>query len=104
MPFGLPHPLDPLLTPLGYGIIGTIFVMALGLALTTSYIACRAPHLRRHRIALPLMVLYFPLASIAAFVAFADMLRRPFHWAKTAHGKFSQTRILPAPDPEVTRA
>ncbi|WP_227285011.1 glycosyltransferase family 2 protein [Boseongicola sp. H5] len=96
VPFGLPHPLDPVLTPFGFGMIGAGFVLALVLSLTMSFLACRAPHLRRHRLALPLMLLYFPLASAAAVLALVEMLLRPFHWAKTAHGKFSHRRGMVA--------
>ena len=101
VPFGLPHPLDPLVSPLGYGIIGFGFVFSFALTLTVSFIACRARHLRRHRFALPLLALYFPLASVAAAVAVAEMLLRPFHWAKTAHGRFSQTEGPTGVEPAV---
>jgi cellulose synthase/poly-beta-1,6-N-acetylglucosamine synthase-like glycosyltransferase len=36
----------------------------------------------------PLMLAYFPLASVAAARALWEMLWRPFHWEKTQHGIF----------------
>jgi len=36
--------------------------------------------------ALAMMPLYWPLQSIAAVTAAADLIRRPFHWEKTRHG------------------
>jgi glycosyltransferase XagB len=32
------------------------------------------------------MPLYWPLSSIAAIMALGDLLFRPHHWSKTAHG------------------
>ncbi len=38
--------------------------------------------------AIPLMHLYFPLASVAAWRALGQIFDAPFHWEKTAHGIF----------------
>jgi len=35
---------------------------------------------------LPLLPLYYCLISLASALAFVDLIRRPFHWAKTEHG------------------
>lgn len=58
--------------------------------------------------AIPLLHLYFPLASVAAWRALAQIFDNPFHWEKTAHGIFapltgaaplSRPRGQPAPRP-----
>lgn len=38
--------------------------------------------------AIPMLHLYFPLASIAAWRALGQVFDAPFHWEKTAHGIF----------------
>jgi len=48
--------------------------------------------------AAPTMPLYWPLASIAAFRAFIELIARPHHWAKTEHG-LAKHRRAPAPLP-----
>ncbi|MEM9319245.1 MAG: glycosyltransferase family 2 protein [Pseudomonadota bacterium] len=87
LPFGLPQPVANFITP---GTAGAIFACALLATLYINWLACSAPHLRRQRKFLPLMVLYYPLASIAAMVALIDLAARPFYWAKTAHGRYGE--------------
>ncbi len=36
----------------------------------------------------PTMKLYFPLATLAAYKALAELVTRPFYWDKTPHGLF----------------
>jgi glycosyltransferase XagB len=52
-------------------------------ALTASAIAGDLGHAR----AALTMPLYWPLASLAAYRAFMELLLRPHHWRKTAHGR-----------------
>ena len=66
--------------------------------------AWRASRLARHRSLrwwIPLLDLYFLLASAAALLGLIVLMHRPFHWRKTAHGRFSQGRAgqvaMPAP-------
>lgn len=87
-PFGLDHPLDAWLGPTGYGILATAFVCSIVLSVALSFRATRAPHLRHLRPWILLSELYFLLATISAWKAVAEMLSRPFWWAKTAHGRF----------------
>lgn len=49
---------------------------------------CAAPHHRDLRRWVPSMELYFPLATLAAGKALIEIVVRPFHWDKTAHGRF----------------
>lgn len=41
---------------------------------------------------LPLVPLYYLLASVAAWMALYDLLSRPYHWHKTEHGLAKTTR------------
>lgn len=43
----------------------------------------------------PGMVLYFPLATLAAYRGLVDTIRRPYFWDKTAHGLSLETTSLP---------
>jgi glycosyltransferase XagB len=48
---------------------------------------------------LPLVPLYYLLASAAAWLALYDLVSRPYHWHKTEHGlaKTSRTSIQTGP-------
>lgn len=87
-PFGNAHPLDALVGPFGYGVMATIFVASLVLSVSLAIFATRAPHLRGLRPFIPLSELYFLLGTLSAWRAAADMVMRPFFWAKTQHGQF----------------
>ncbi len=87
-PFGAAHPLDALVGPMGYGIMAVAFVASIVLSVALSIHATRAAHLRHLRPWILLSELYFLLATISAVRAAAEMLMRPFWWAKTTHGGF----------------
>ena len=87
-PFGHAHPLDALVGPTGYGALATVFVASMILSAALSLHATRAAHLRHLRPWILLSELYFLLATLSAWRALAEMLSRPFWWAKTAHGGF----------------
>jgi cellulose synthase/poly-beta-1,6-N-acetylglucosamine synthase-like glycosyltransferase len=87
-PFGMAHPLDAVMPPLGYGILGTAFVASVVLSIAISVHATRATHLRQLRPYVLLSEIYFLLATVSASRAAVEMLVRPFWWAKTAHGGF----------------
>ncbi|SFG79661.1 Glycosyltransferase, catalytic subunit of cellulose synthase and poly-beta-1,6-N-acetylglucosamine synthase [Palleronia marisminoris] len=64
---------------LGLGL--TLVIQAIGLAIALS---------RQRRLELarwiPVMMLYYPLATISLCKAVAELVTRPFYWDKTAHG------------------
>jgi cellulose synthase/poly-beta-1,6-N-acetylglucosamine synthase-like glycosyltransferase len=90
-PFGYAHPLDALVGPFGYGVMATIFVASVVLSMSLAIFATRAPHLRGLRPFIPLSELYFLLGTLSAWRAAAEMVLRPFFWAKTQHGQFGGT-------------
>lgn len=88
--FGLPHPLDRFLPVQGY--LGLAFFF-LACQMLTIYAAWRAAALPRHRglrIWIPVLDVYFLLASVATLLGLAELLVKPFHWRKTAHGRYSR--------------
>ena len=87
---GWPHPLDAYLPTTGS--LGLAFFF-LECQMLTFYAAWRAAALPRHRslrMWIPLLDIYFLLASVATILGLAELLVKPFHWRKTAHGHFSQ--------------
>lgn len=101
-PFGFAHPLDAVVTPFGYGVLATMFVASVVLSMSLALYATRARHLRRLRLYIPLSELYFLLGTLSAWRATAEMLLRPFFWAKTRHGDFGglTTEEMAPPSPE----
>ncbi|WOI57512.1 glycosyltransferase family 2 protein [Palleronia sp. LCG004] len=86
LPLGLPHPLAHVFT--GWPAIVTIVsLFAIGLI----GFAANIQALLRERHGklipfVPLMHVYYPMATIAMAKAFWEILRKPFFWDKTQHG------------------
>lgn len=89
--FGLAHPLDALLGPVGYGVAAVVMALGFFLSLAVSIHACRVEHLRSLRPMAPILEPYYLLGSLAGWLAVIELMARPFFWAKTAHGRFSGT-------------
>ncbi|MCC1494568.1 glycosyltransferase [Cognatishimia sp. F0-27] len=85
--FGLPHPLDPWLTPGATGLLTTVFLAAEATALFVGFVAVsRSPH-ERLMPWVPTLFLYFPLGSLAIYKGMWEVLsRNAFYWDKTEHG------------------
>ncbi|MEM9755147.1 MAG: glycosyltransferase family 2 protein, partial [Pseudomonadota bacterium] len=86
IPLGVPHPMAEFLTASVTLAMAGGFAAVLITTFAMTWAACGAPHLKAHRRHIPLLVFYYPLASVAAFCALIDLAIRPFYWAKTAHG------------------
>ncbi len=85
---GLPHPAREVLPPAALHGMLALVILAEALALAIALRAVRATrHFGLWR-AIPLMHLYFPMATLAAWHAITEALHRPFHWDKTSHGHF----------------
>ena len=86
--FGLWHPLDAVLSPMGYLVLGVAMLGGLALSIGVSVYACRLPHLRHLRKVAPLAEPYYLFATVAAWIGLSEVVARPFFWAKTNHGAF----------------
>lgn len=80
-PYDLLSPADLILTITGYSV-----------AALASLSACALSNSLSHARAAFTMPLYWPLASIAAYRAFFELIFRPHHWAKTQHGVSARTQ------------
>jgi len=85
-PYDLLRPADFVLALCGYCV-----------AVFTALTACALSNSLSHARAAPTMPFYWPLATLAALFALWELLTRPHHWSKTAHGL--SRRNLP---PELT--
>jgi cellulose synthase/poly-beta-1,6-N-acetylglucosamine synthase-like glycosyltransferase len=63
-----------------------LVVAGYSVAMMAALSACALSNNVSHARAALTMPLYWPLASIAAWVAFFELLFRPHHWSKTTHG------------------
>lgn len=83
---GLPHPLDGLLSAQAMRQLVILFLTSEAISLIVAIAAvARSPH-QRLMLWIPTMMLYFPLAVIAAYKALYEIIRKPFFWDKTDHG------------------
>lgn len=79
-PYDLLTTADLILAMLGYSV-----------AIFASLIACGLSNTFSHARAALTMPLYWPLASIAAYRAFFELIFLPHYWAKTKHGVSART-------------
>lgn len=92
--------LTALLSP--YDLLSTAdFALAIAgycVAIFAALTACALSGSLSHARAALTMPFYWPLASIAAYRALFELVFRPHHWAKTAHGVSARQRVnFPAP-------
>ncbi len=90
MPLGFSHPVATILSQPQLTALLASFLM-----IEASLIAFGITGLARtnHRLSplwVPTMILYYPLATLAAYKAAWEMLVQPFYWDKTSHGEFDQ--------------
>ncbi|MEI4196198.1 glycosyltransferase [Roseovarius sp. E0-M6] len=83
---GLPHPLDPVLSRTLLVSAGKLF-LAVEMLNVVFHFAAVSGRFHRHLLPwVPLMHVYAPLGTIAAYKALYEMIFAPFFWDKTAHG------------------
>lgn len=90
--FGLPHPLTAFAPPGLIITLGALFLLSEIATVATAAFSVASP---RHRWLIkwvPMMHLYFPLAAIASWKGYVELVLNPFYWDKTAHGKDSIRR------------
>ncbi|WP_306152980.1 glycosyltransferase family 2 protein [Roseovarius sp. MMSF_3281] len=84
--FGLPHPLDPVLSRAVLVAFGTLFLIIEAINIAIHLVAVSGQR-HRHLIAwVPTMHFYIPLGSFAAYKALYELIAKPFFWEKTVHG------------------
>jgi len=98
LPFGLPHPLQSVITPPVFAGLAVAMALSLIVTMALAIYATRATHLRGLRPWVAVAEFYFLLATLSAWWAAAEMLFRPFWWAKTQHGGFGGVSDAQTPD------
>jgi cellulose synthase/poly-beta-1,6-N-acetylglucosamine synthase-like glycosyltransferase len=86
IPLGLPHPFSAVASNDAFLTLSMVFIFA---EVTTVSIGVFAVRDQAHRFLVPwvpTLVLYFPLAALAAYKGLLELLTRPFYWDKTQHG------------------
>ncbi|SFR03501.1 glycosyltransferase family 2 protein [Poseidonocella sedimentorum] len=83
---GAPHPLTPVLSTEGTLLIGAGFLAMELVGVAVSSFAVRGERHRHLMKWTPGMMLYFPLATLAAYKGLYELIARPFFWDKTEHG------------------
>ena len=84
--FGIWHPVASMLPAPVFSLMVGLFV---GSEIINMVIGVLALSGQRHRLLwiwLPTLVAYFPLATLAAYKAFYELIAVPFYWDKTTHG------------------
>lgn len=90
LPFGLPHPVQAILPEVAlWALIVGFFAIEIGL-IAFGIVGMRQTRHRLSPLWVPTMILYYPLATLAAYKAAWEMLVHPFYWDKTTHGEFDQ--------------
>ena len=90
--FGLPHPVPATFPKEVVWAIATLFFFSEVTTLLIAAMAVATPNRAWLIKWVPVMHLYFPLAAIASWKGFWELVTRPFYWDKTAHGRLPLTR------------
>lgn len=105
---GLPHPVMEALGAGGAMAVKGLFLGSEVLMLAMALIGLRLSRQKMNPLWVLAQHIYFPLATLAAYKALWEMLRRPFYWDKTAHG-LDVPSVMPtapaseAPPPQLQR-
>jgi len=90
LPLGLPHPVRSVLPEAGiWALVASFLAIEVGL-IAFGIVGMRRTRHRLTPLWVPTMILYYPLATLAAYKAAWEMLAQPFYWDKTSHGEFDQ--------------
>ena len=85
--FGLPHPVTSIAPWSVVITLGALFLLSEVATLAIAALSVATP---RHRWLIkwiPMMHFYFPLAAVASWKGYGELVWKPFFWDKTAHGK-----------------
>jgi cellulose synthase/poly-beta-1,6-N-acetylglucosamine synthase-like glycosyltransferase len=84
--FGLPHPLMAIAPWPVIVALGGMFLLSEVATLGIAALSVATPKSRWLIKWVPVMHLYFPLAAVASWKGYAELITKPFFWDKTAHG------------------
>ncbi|MFZ1727030.1 MAG: glycosyltransferase family 2 protein [Albidovulum sp.] len=84
--FDLPHPLGAYLAPWAVTALASAFVAMELVNITLGAWGVRGPGHRHLMKWVPSLLIYFPLATLAAYKAAYEWVVKPFYWDKTMHG------------------
>ena len=85
--FGYPHPVTAIFSRQVIVAMAVLFLIS---EVATVGVAALSVATPKHRWLIkwvPVLHLYYPLAAIASWKGYAEMISKPFFWDKTAHGK-----------------
>lgn len=101
--FGLPHPLSDLLPSSVYLGLMALFITSEVVGTTLGTFAVREKGRRFLIPWVPTLHAYFPLAALASYKAFHEIVTDPFYWDKTHHGLHDEAHEPEplSPDPMV---
>lgn len=86
VPFGVAHPLAPLLGQPLLVALSILFLGAQALDLAFAWMGARRAGKRRLALWAPSLMLYYPLGTLALYRALWEVGPHPFRWDKTTHG------------------
>ena len=101
MLFGLPHPLDGVLSMQVSLSFAGLFLLCEIIGITVSAIAVTSAGKRDLIKWTPTLHLYFPLAAVAAYKGVLELVTKPFYWDKTTHGIFAPTQVAVSDPPQL---
>jgi glycosyltransferase XagB len=90
LPLGVAHPLASALPAGGLGVLWLSFMVIEGLLIAFGIAGLRRTRHGLNPVWVLSMVVYYPLATLAAYKAAWEMLVEPFYWDKTSHGEFDE--------------
>ena len=85
--FGLPHPVIDAVRPAAAHLLFTTFALCETANLVTAALAVATTRHRPLLWWLPVMHMYFPLGTLAAWKGVVELFLRPYYWDKTSHGR-----------------
>ncbi len=96
---GLPHPMTALLpAPVWTGLVA-LFLASEAVMLGCAALAARRAGKPWLGLWAPALMLYFPLATLAAWKGLIEVITKPYYWDKTAHGIFAPATAPAAATP-----
>lgn len=75
--------------PGGFAGLAGLFILTESTGLIVGALALIRARKAQLALWLPAMMVYYPLATMAAYKALWELVRDPFYWDKTTHGEFS---------------